>query len=57
MENLKKYFDFLGAAGLKELQSHFASLCSAEVYPVTLNLITTKAPSLYDEIMNMVLDV
>lgn len=57
MENLKKYFDFLGAAGLKELQSHFASLCSADVYPVTLNLITTKAQSLYDEIMNMVLDV
>ena len=51
LNNMKSYFDFLGKEGLKEIQAHFTSLCSAENYPNTLNLITEHMPEFYKVII------
>jgi len=55
--NLVEYFDFLGELSLKEIQSHFASLCSANDYPDTLCFISNLAPDLYQKLMNLVMDI
>ncbi|SFI59660.1 AAA domain (dynein-related subfamily) [Treponema bryantii] len=51
--NLNVYYDWLGSNNKKELQSHFASLVSAERYPAALNFIVEKAPSLYEKLLNL----
>ena len=51
--NLTSYFDWLGSNNKKELQAHFASLVSAERYPVTLNFILEKAPELYKKLLEL----
>lgn len=53
-KNILTYFNFLGETDHRELQSHFASLCSAEKYPETLNYIATDATDLYDSLMQLV---
>ena len=55
--NLIEYFDFLGEMSLKEIQSHFASLCSASEYPDTLCFISNFVPDLYQKLMELVMDV
>ena len=50
-ESTQIAFDFLGEEGLKEIQAHFTSLCSAENYPNTLNLITEHMPEFYKAII------
>lgn len=52
--NFEKYFDCLGAAGLKEMQSQLVSLCNAERYPNTLVFISTKAVGLYKKMLELV---
>ena len=52
-ENLIRYFDYLGDSNKKELQAHFASLVSAERYPVALNFILEKTPSLYQKLLDL----
>ena len=56
-ENILKYFNFLGSSGKRELQSHFASLCSAEKYPETLNFIASEAGAFYDSLMQLVMSL
>ncbi len=55
--NLVEYFDLLGEQELTEIQSHFASLCSAETYPNTLCFISNFVPDLYQKLMNLVMDI
>ena len=55
--NLIEYFDYLGEMSLKEIQSHFASLCSASEYPDTLCFISNFVPDLYQKLMELVMDV
>ena len=50
--NLIAYFDWLDSKG-KELQAHFASLVSAERYPVALNFILEKANPLYHKLLEL----
>ena len=52
-ENLIRYFDYLGQSNKKELQAHFASLVSAERYPVALNYILEKVPELYKKLLDL----
>ena len=52
-ENLVGYFDYLGKSNKKELQAHFASLVSAERYPVALNFILEKVPDLYKKLLDL----
>ena len=56
-ENILKYFNYLGSSKHRELQSHFASLCSAEKYPETLYFISTEATQLYDSLMQLVVEL
>lgn len=54
-ENLKNYYLFLGENGLREVKSHFVSLCSANIYPETLNFISENCfEELYKDILNFV---
>lgn len=55
--NLIEYFDYLGEKALKEILSHFASLCSANDYPNTLCFISNLVPDLYQKLMNLVMEV
>jgi len=55
--NFVEYFDLLEELGLKEIQSHFASLCSASDYPDTLVFISNFVPDLYQRIMDLVMDI
>jgi len=55
--NLLKYFNFLEKSGHRELQSHFASLCSAEKYPETLYFISTEVSGLYDSLMQLIVEL
>lgn len=52
-KNLCAYFESLQP----ELKAHFASLCSAEQYPKTLVFITENAGSLYDSLMNLIMQI
>ena len=56
-ENLLSYFDYLGNSGKKELQAHFASLVSAERYPLALNFILEKVPELYKKLFDLSSDL
>ena len=56
-ENLLSYFDYLGNSGKKELQAHFASLVSAEKYPLALNFILDKVPELYKKLLDLSSDL
>ena len=56
-ENLGKYYAYLGDSGNRELQSHFASLCSAEYFPETLYFISTEAKTLYENLMQLVMEL
>ena len=56
-ENLLSYFDYLGNSRKKELQAHFASLVSAERYPVALNFILEKVPELYKKLLDLSSDL
>lgn len=55
--NIEKYFVFLDASGKRELQSHFASLCSAERFPETLYFISTECKGLYENLMQLVIEL
>lgn len=55
--NFVEYFDLLEELSLKEIQSHFASLCSASDYPDTLVFISNFVPDLYQRIMDLVMDI
>lgn len=56
-ENLSKYFDYLGESKQREMQSHFASLCSAEKFPETLYFISTECKNLYDSLMQLIVEL
>ena len=56
-ENLIRYFDYLGQSNKKELQAHFASLVSAERYPLALNYILEKTPDLYKKLLDLSSDL
>lgn len=56
-KNLVNYFEALGKSSKKEMQSHFASLCSSETYPNTLVFITENASSLYESLMTFIMDL
>ncbi len=56
-KNLNFYFEFLQTSSKKEIQSHFASLCSAESYPKTLVFISTYAPKLYENLMDFIINL
>jgi len=56
-ENILNYFNYLGTSDHRELQSHFASLCSAEKYPETLYFISNEASGLYDSLMQLVVNL
>ena len=53
-ENLNNYFDFLQENSKKEIQSHFASLCSADNFPETLAFISMECQSLYERLMDFI---
>lgn len=55
--NILKYFEFLEKSGQRELQSHFASLCSAERYPETLYFISVECKPLYENLMQLVMQL
>ena len=55
--NLIAYFDWLDSNSKKELQAHFASLVSAEKYPLALNFIVEKAPALYHKLLDLSSDL
>jgi len=52
--NLVAYFNFLSANSVKEVLSHFTSLCSAEYYPKTLVFITDSCEGLFEDIMGFI---
>lgn len=56
-KNLVAYFSFLGESVNKELQSHFASLCSADMYPETMFFISENASELYENLMQFIMDL
>ncbi len=56
-ENLIRYFDYLGQSNKKELQAHFASLVSAQRYPLALNYILEKTPDLYKKLLDLSSDL
>ncbi len=56
-KNIENYFAYLGTSGHRELQSHFASLCSAERFPETLYFISTECKALYENLMQLVLEL
>lgn len=56
-ENLGKYYAYLGDSGNRELQSHFASLCSAEHFPEALYFISTESKNLYESLMQLVIEL
>lgn len=56
-ENLIRYFDYLGQSNKKELQAHFASLVSAQRYPLALNFILEKTPDLYKKLLDLSSDL
>lgn len=54
--NLIAYFDFLEGHSLKEIEAHFASLCSADDYPETLVFIAEDCFEIYRRIMKLIQD-
>lgn len=55
--NLEAYFNYLGSTEKREIQSHFASLCSAERYPQTLCYISNQCTGLYNNLMQLVMEL
>lgn len=56
-KNLVNYFEYLGKSEKKEVQAHFAGLCSAETFPNCLVFISTDAPELYNQLMQFVVSL
>lgn len=56
-ENLILYFEFLQNNSSREIQSHFSSLLNADDYPKTLVFISNMAPTLYEEIMQFIMNL
>ncbi len=53
--NLYKYYNYLDENGMREVKSHFVSLCSSTMYPETLNFISANCfDQLYKDILNFV---
>lgn len=50
--SLEDYFNFLAEKNLKEVQSHFVSICNGSVYPKTLVFIMENIPDFYKTLSN-----
>lgn len=54
-ENLCNYYRYLDKLGMREVKSHFVSMCSSSLYPETLNFIAANCfDELYKDILNFV---
>lgn len=56
-ENLNLYFDYLIKNAKQEVVAHFSSLCSAESFPNALVFISTDCESLYEKMMQSIIDI
>lgn len=56
-KNLVNYFEYLNKNEKKEVQAHFAGLCSAETFPNCLVFISAEAPELYEQLLQFVVNL